>query len=86
MDESKMQLSYTSKAKEALLLAQKIAKSLKQNYVRSEHILVGLVQQRTGVAAKVLSENEVEAGKLLELIKELVAPNSNVVMKEREGY
>ena len=86
MEESKMQLSYTSKAKEALLLAQKIAKSLKQNYVGSEHILVGLVQQRSGVAAKVLSENEVEAGKLLELIKELVAPNSNVVMKEREGY
>ena len=54
-----MQSQYTDKAKAALLCAEKCAKSLKQGYVGTEHILVGLLQEGTGVAARVLMDNGV---------------------------
>ena len=48
------------KAKVALQKAAKAAKDLHQSYIGSEHILVGLVREKTGVAAKVLAENGVQ--------------------------
>lgn len=48
---------FTDKAKVALQKAAKAAKDLHQSYIGSEHILVGLVKEKTGVAARVLAEN-----------------------------
>ena len=45
-----MQSQFTDKAQHALSLAAKCARKLKQGYVGSEHILVGLIQEETGVA------------------------------------
>jgi ATP-dependent Clp protease ATP-binding subunit ClpC len=47
---------------------------------------VGLIRENTGVAAKILEENEVEAEKLIEMIKELIVPESAIALKEKEGY
>ena len=52
-----MQSQFTEKAIEALALAGQAARKLKQGYVGTEHILIGLLRERTGVAAKVLSDN-----------------------------
>ena len=52
-----MQSQFTDKAKTALLLAGRAAKSLHQNYVGTEHILLGLIKEGTGVASRVLTEN-----------------------------
>ena len=43
---------FTDKAKVALQKAAKAAKDLHQSYIGSEHILVGLVKEKTGVAAR----------------------------------
>ena len=43
-----MQSQFTDKAKTALLLAGRAAKSLHQNYVGTEHILLGLIKEGTG--------------------------------------
>lgn len=51
---------YTPQAKEALGLAVGVAESLNHGYVGTEHLLIGLLQEGTGVAAKVLEENGVE--------------------------
>ena len=51
---------YTPQAKEALSLAVEMAESLNHGYVGTEHLLIGLLQEGTGVAAKVLDENGVE--------------------------
>ena len=51
---------FTDKAKVALQKAAKAAKDLHQSYIGSEHILVGLVKEKTGVAARVLAENGVD--------------------------
>ena len=81
-----MQLSYTAKAKKAIDIAGRMSKSLQHNYIGTEHILIGLLKENTGVAAKVLNENGVELDKILGLIKELIAPTETVQVAERGKY
>ncbi|MCI9447570.1 MAG: ATP-dependent Clp protease ATP-binding subunit [Lachnospiraceae bacterium] len=81
-----MHRQYTGQAKKALDLAGKLSRKLKHNYIGTEHILAGLIQEKNGVAAQVLVENQVEEGKLLELIADLIAPGEDVVLKDRDGY
>ena len=50
---------YTPNAAEALELAKKSAKRHHQGYVGTEHILLGLLQECDGVAARVLMDNKV---------------------------
>ena len=79
-------MQFTDKAKTALNLASKAAKDLHQNYVGSEHLLVGLAKEKTGVAAKVLMENGVDEIQLNSMIKDLIAPEGNLAVEERDGY
>ena len=48
---------YTSQAKEAIRCAEMAAAELSQNYVGTEHLLLGLVQEGSGVAARILENN-----------------------------
>ena len=81
-----MQERFTGKAKKALTLASRAAGKLHQNYIGTEHILVGLIQENTGVAAQVLQENGVDALDILETIKDLIAPGVDLLIKEKNGY
>ena len=77
---------YTPQAKEALSLAVGMAESLNHGYVGTEHLLIGLLQEGTGVAAKVLEENGVEESKVVELVSQLISPNTSVQMAENAAY
>ena len=77
---------YTKKAGTALALAKQIASELKQNYVGTEHILLGLLREETGVAARVLQDNGVEEDALVSMIRDLIAPGNFVPVKERDGF
>ena len=81
-----MQPQFTDKAKAALMLAERAARSLRQSYVGSEHILIGLLRENTGVAATVLLNNGVDVVQLKEMIKDLIVPESSVLIAERDGY
>ena len=81
-----MQSRYTEKAEAALKHAERCARSLKQGYVGTEHILVGLMKEDTGVAARVLADNDVSLEQVLEMIRELIAFEGGTAIKEREGY
>ena len=81
-----MQLQFTEKANTALKLATKCAKQLKQGYIGTEHILVGLIKEGTGSAAKVLEDNGVVLDNVMNMIKELIAFDNGVTLQEREGY
>lgn len=81
-----MRLDFTDKAKTALHLAELAAKKLHQSYVGTEHILLGLLREKTGVAANVLMENGATEEKISELIKDFVAPGGDTAIKERNGY
>ena len=80
------QSQFTDKAKTALILADRCAKALHLNYVGTEHILVGLIKENTGVAARVLQDNGADDKEIMELIHDFVAPDSSAPIKEKEGY
>lgn len=81
-----MQEKYTEKAKQALVQAKKAAKELKHSYIGSEHLLIGLIREKAGVASVVLDNHNLEESSLIELIDQLIAPSGNVQIAEKEGY
>ena len=81
-----MQSKFTEPAKEALNAASRYASNLKQGYVGTEHILAGLLKEQTGVAHRVLADNGVELTKVLDMIRESIAFEGGVSIRERGGY
>lgn len=81
-----MQEKFTRQAQEALTLAKKTAQSCKHNYIGTEHILVGLIDQKEGTAGKVLEEFNVDKEKLLGLIDNLIAPPQGDTLAKAPGY
>ncbi len=81
-----MHKQYTPQAGKVLELAAKLSKKLQHNYVGTEHILAGLLQEGSGVAAEVLRENHLEEKRLLELIEELISPGEGAILLDADGY
>ena len=69
---------FTEQAWNAIALSTQAASELGHNYVGTEHLLVGLLLEEEGVAARVLDANGVKADKVQELISQLIFPNQNV--------
>ena len=65
-------IPYTPRVKKVLALAGKEAKALNHTYVGTEHILLGLLREGDGVAARVLKKLEVDIEQTRqEILKEL---------------
>src|SRR5271163_1518680 len=65
-------IPYTPRVKKVLALAQREAKSLNHTYVGTEHILLGLLREGDGVAARVLKNLDVDIEQTRqEILKEL---------------
>lgn len=79
-------MKVTNKAKKALDIANRLSKSMRYNYVGTEHILAGLLKEGTGVAYEVLTANGVELSKLLQMVEELISIDTEVLLVERDGY
>ena len=62
---------FTERANKVLSLAQEEARALKQSYVGSEHMLLGLIRENDGIAAKALTELGASYEKVLEEVKTL---------------
>ena len=77
---------YTPQAREALSLAVSVAESLNHGYVGTEHLLIGLLQEGNGVAAKVLEENGVEETRVIDLVSQLIAPNPTLQTADKNAY
>ncbi len=63
---------FTNRAEKAIAMAQECAAEFGHNYVGTEHLLCGLVREGTGLAYKVLEEQNVTEEKIEELIDELI--------------
>jgi ATP-dependent Clp protease ATP-binding subunit ClpC len=76
-------IPYTPRVKKVLALAGKEAKSLSHSYVGTEHILLGLLREGEGVAARVLKNLEIDIERTRnEILKEL---DPNFTPQEGEG-
>lgn len=63
---------FTEKAEKAVSLSQESAMALGHNYVGTEHLLLGLIKEGSGVAAKVLQNQGITEDKVLKEIEELI--------------
>jgi ATP-dependent Clp protease ATP-binding subunit ClpC len=68
-------IPYTPRVKKVLALADKEAKALNHSYVGTEHILLGLLREGDGVAARVLQQLEVDIQSAREEILKEIDPN-----------
>ena len=67
-----MTYKFTNRAKKAIEIANNVAAELGHNYIGTEHILYGLKEEGSGVASKVLENQEVTSEEIMEKIEELV--------------
>ncbi|MGA4643748.1 ATP-dependent Clp protease ATP-binding subunit [Limisphaera sp. 4302-co] len=68
-------IPFTPRVKKVLALAQKEAKALNHSYVGTEHILLGLLREGDGVAAKVLKSFDVDLEQTRQEILRELDPN-----------
>src|ERR671924_1173868 len=66
---------FTERARQVVVLAQEEARTLKHNYIGTEHILLGLVRENEGVAARILLDFDADSEKIRnEVIRMLSGP------------
>ena len=68
---------FTDKARSVLALSQEEARSLKQAYVGTEHLLLGLLREKEGIAAQALGNLNVTYEQALEQVKGLIEVDPN---------
>ncbi|HIU50042.1 MAG TPA: ATP-dependent Clp protease ATP-binding subunit [Candidatus Limousia pullorum] len=71
---------FTQKANNALNMAVDAAQDMGHTYVGTEHILLGLVSEESGVAASVLQQNGLSAEDLKDLIERTIGTGSRTVI------
>ena len=81
-----MPLEYNDRAKKALSIATKVSKRLKHSYTGTEHLLLGLLYEEEGVAAKVLEDNGARDEDIERLILDQIALAGDIGIEERDGY
>ena len=70
-----MKYKFTNSAEIALEIANEIAAKLGHNYIGTEHLLYGLVEEANGVASKVLANQGVTSAEVLKEIEDLIGIN-----------
>ena len=74
---------FTDRARRVIVLAQEEARALQHNYIGTEHILLGLIREGEGIAAKALSAKGVELDSTRKQVEEMigkgtVSPNGHI--------
>ena len=78
-----MHISYTKQAANAVRYAAKKANEMKHPYIGTEHLLLGLREEFSGVAGQVLAQNGVETEKIMQLMDELIAPREEMPASQK---
>src|SRR5579859_680872 len=73
---------FTDRARKVLSLAQDEAQRFNHNYIGTEHLLLGLVREGDGVAAKVLSNLGVELTKVRSTLELMIGRGDGMVLGE----
>ena len=80
-----MTYKFTGSASKAIEIANDIAMELGHNYIGTEHILYGLVAEGTGVASKVLQNQNVTKEEVLSNIEQLIGKEENANLEGTAG-
>ena len=77
---------FSEQAQEALEYAHRAAEELHNSYIGTEHLLLGLVRQGSGVAGQVLTANEATEKRVLKLMDKMLASVERVKLAEEPKY
>ncbi|GHB55851.1 ATP-dependent Clp protease ATP-binding protein [Flexivirga endophytica] len=66
---------FTDRARRVVVLAQEEARMLNHNYIGTEHILLGLIHEGEGVAAKALESLGISLDAVREQVQEIIGPS-----------
>ncbi len=81
-----MESKFTPMAADALKLAKRTARTLKLNYVGTEHILMGLILEDGSVASRILIDNGIDENRMMDMIRDLIVPDSRVGTLDKDGF
>ena len=73
-----MTYNFTGRAKKAIEIANEVAIELGHNYIGTEHILYGLAKEGSGVASKVLENQEITPQDIIDKIIELIGQGDTI--------
>ncbi|HEV2953853.1 MAG TPA: ATP-dependent Clp protease ATP-binding subunit, partial [Candidatus Dormibacteraeota bacterium] len=73
---------FTERAKKVLTLAQEEAERSHHSYIGTEHLLLGLLREGEGLAAKVMSNLGVEIGKVRQTIESVLGRNERIIIQQ----
>lgn len=73
---------FTERARKVLSLAQEEAQRFQHNYIGTEHLLLGLVREGEGVAAKVLNSLGVELSRVRDSVEFIIGRGDRIVLGE----
>jgi ATP-dependent Clp protease ATP-binding subunit ClpC len=63
---------FTDRARRVVVLSQEEARRLNHNYIGTEHVLLGLLQEEEGIAARVLSSLGVSLDETRDAVEEII--------------
>ena len=69
---------FTERARQVVVLAQDEARALKHNYIGTEHILLGLLREEEGLAARVLESLDITVEEVRAQIARIVGQGDEV--------
>ena len=67
---------FTEKARKVVVKAQDEARYLKQNYIGTEHLLLGIIDENDGIASKVLIEMGITLEEVRAAVKSVITEGS----------
>lgn len=70
---------FTERARQVVVMAQEEARAMKHNYIATEHILMGLIREEEGLAARVLASFDITENKTRTLIKQISGEGEEVM-------
>ncbi|HXZ99309.1 MAG TPA: Clp protease N-terminal domain-containing protein [Candidatus Binatia bacterium] len=73
---------FTERAKKVLTLAQEEAERSHHSYIGTEHLLLGLLREGSGVAAKVLDNLGVDLGRVRSAIQSVLGKNERILIQQ----
>jgi len=73
---------FTERARKVLMLAQEEAQHFQQNYIGTEHLLLGIEREGEGVAAKVLTNLGIQLSDVRQAVEFIIGRGDHVVQGE----
>jgi ATP-dependent Clp protease ATP-binding subunit ClpC len=71
---------FTERAKQVVVLAQEEARALKHNYIGTEHILLGLLREEEGLAARVLESLDITVEEVRAQVARIIGPGDEPIV------